>query len=289
MLGSAVYEAFIRAGHTVLATDIEANEPWLRYADVRDYASLQKLLGTFQPQTIINLAALTDLEHCETHQEDARTTNATGAEHLGALAKTFSAEYVYVSTAGVFDGEKVAYTEEDLPNPLNVYGHTKRQGEEHALQSTARHYVLRAGWMMGGGRKEKKFVGLLYRQILSGARVLHVVDDKSGTPTYTREFARAMRVLLDLEAPWGIYHLAGTGRTSRFEVAQELLRLLKREDIALRPVASEFFREKFFAPRPVCEALLDTKLGSLGVPSMKGWRECLRDYVAEGLFHDTSV
>src|SRR4030095_14441196 len=106
MLGGAVFEEFRHAGYSVFATDLELNEPWLSYADVRDYTSLRLQIEESRPDVVINLAALTDLEHCETHQEEARDTNALGAERLGGLANTHSAEYVYVSTAGVFDGQK---------------------------------------------------------------------------------------------------------------------------------------------------------------------------------------
>ena len=103
MLGDAVFRRFSPIS-TVKATDIIVNEEWIEYADVRDYAAIRESIVTFRPDVILNLAAITDLEQCECEQENAWLTNALGAENLGLIANEVDATYVYVSTAGIFDG-----------------------------------------------------------------------------------------------------------------------------------------------------------------------------------------
>jgi dTDP-4-dehydrorhamnose reductase len=286
MLGQAVYEALLETEASILPTDMHPAEDWLIHADVRDFRSLHHLVKEFRPDLILNLSALTDLEYCEMHEDDAWDTNAMGAEYLGHLANSIDATYVYISTAGIFDGRKAAFTETDSPKPLSAYGRTKLAGECFAIANVKRHYILRAGWMMGGGRKDKKFISLLYRQILAGKRDLYVVYDKQGSPTYTVDFARLMLSLLASGAPYGIYHLAASGASSRLDVARELLCLLRREDVALHPVGSGWFTDKYFAPRPSSEVLLDSKLVALGLGRARDWRRCLKEYVLAGSFHE---
>ena len=140
--------------------------------------------------------------------------------------------------------------------------------------------------MMGGGRfKDKKFIQKLISQISSGKKVLHVVDDKDGTPTYTHDFARNCKTLI--ESPHrGLFNMVCGGLTSRFEVAEELISLLCMEDtISIEKVSSDFFKEEYFATRPACERLINKRLDELGINEMRDWRialkECLNEYYPE--------
>ena len=120
MLGEAFHGVFGPVA-AVLATDIDLNEPWLSHADVRDYAESSKLIRDFKPHILMNLAALTDMEACERDPEGAWLTNALGAENLALIAAELDAVYVYISTAGIFDGKQDFYTDFDQPNPLSQY------------------------------------------------------------------------------------------------------------------------------------------------------------------------
>ena len=128
MLGKAVYEQF--APHCqVLATDIDLNEPWLEYGDVIDFQKISEKAFKFEPDLIINLAALTDLEYCEKNPEITWKTNALGAENMALLSKAVDATHIYISTAGIFDGQKEYYNDFEQPNPLSVYAKSKYYGE----------------------------------------------------------------------------------------------------------------------------------------------------------------
>jgi dTDP-4-dehydrorhamnose reductase len=279
MLGEAVYEQFAPIAD-VRATDIDVNEPWLRHGDVRDYAAMARQIADFRPHVIVNLAAMTDLEECERDVDRAWATNALGAENLGLLAVKHNATYVYVSTAGIFGGEKEFYTDYDTPNPLGVYARSKYYGECYVRQSVPKHFAIRAGWMMGGGpRKDKKFVNKVYRQLAAGKRTLHVVDDKLGTPTYTVDFALGIHRLLESEL-YGLYNQVCGGSGSRFDVAVELVRELGRAgSVVVERVGSDFFAREYFAARPASEQLINAKLDARKLNVMREWRVCLAEYM----------
>lgn len=285
MLGDAVYKHF-SAIASVRATDIDVNEPWLSYADVRDYSSIRQSILEFSPQIVINLAAITDLETCEREPENAWLTNALGAENLALVANELDAPYVYISTAGVFDGLLETYNDFETPKPLGVYGRSKHHGETFVCSHVRRHFVPRAGWMMGGGpRKDKKFINKIYRQICEGKSELFVVDDKVGTPTYTVDFAAGLQRLLESEM-YGLYNHSGEGRCSRYDVACEFVRLLGLEgSVKVTKVQSSHFASEYFAARPASEALVNLKLRRRGLTPMRDWQVCVRDY-AETFVND---
>jgi dTDP-4-dehydrorhamnose reductase len=235
----------------------------------------------FAPDYLFHLGAHTDLEYCETHPDDAYATNAMAVENAVYIASELDIPLLYISTAGIFDGGKDVYDDWDAPNPLGVYARAKWAGEEFVRQNVRRHLVCRAGWMMGGGpRKDKKFVQKLMQQLKDGKTELSVVDDKLGTPTYTRDFARNVKVLLESEH-WGLYNMVCQGMTGRLEVAQAIVSELGLSDtVAVLPVGSEHFASTYFAPRPDCERLLNRKLALRGLDVMRPWREALSEYLS---------
>lgn len=280
MLGEAIYHLFNSIGE-VKATDIDLNEPWLSFADVRDFNQMSKSIREFNPDVIINLAALTDLELCEREPENAWLTNGLGAENLGLIASQLDVPYIYISTAGIFNGDKDVYNDFDKPDPISCYAKAKYYGECFVRQYVRKHYVVRAGWMMGGGiKKDKKFINKIYRQICAGQKTLNVVDDKLGTPTYTIDFAKGLLKLLESDL-YGLYNQVCGGSGSRYDVAIEFIRLLGlKNEIQINKVPSDFFKEEYFAPRPASEKLVNLKLTQRGLNIMRDWKTCLRDYSA---------
>jgi dTDP-4-dehydrorhamnose reductase len=282
MLGAALVPYFESKGHDVMATDIDVNEPWIEYCDVASYHDMHQDMSYFKPTHVLNLAAKTDLEYCETHYGDAISTNAGGSANCVALAKKFNAVYVYISTAGIFDGTKEYYSDEDKPNPLCAYGQTKYWGELIA-QAAPKHIVLRCGWQMGGAAsgKDKKFVSKIMKQLKAGATELNVVTDKQGTPTYTKDFTKQIEKLVETQS-YGVWNAVCQGDASRYDVAVELVHLLWLQDkVRINVVDSSFFKDEYFAERPASEKMLTTKLDNAGLNVMRHWKECLREYVAE--------
>jgi len=289
MLGDAVYKHFSE-NHKVLATDLVANhtrgikdpflDKWLEYRDVRDYHAMHYDCSEFKPDIIVNLAAMTSLEECESYTKDAIDTNAAGSMNCAMLAMKRDIPYVYISTAGIFDGTQEYYTDSDKPNPLCVYAKTKYMGEL-AAQLVPQHIVLRCGWQMGSGPKDKKFINKIWKQIKAGATELNVVTDKQGTPTYVRDFTRQIDKLVTTQS-YGVFNSVCKGEASRYDVAVEFVRLLGLQDkIKINVVPSSFFAEEYFATRPASEKLVTTKLDAQGLNVMRPWQEALAEYVTE--------
>ncbi|GAA0553881.1 dTDP-4-dehydrorhamnose reductase [Rhizomicrobium palustre] len=280
MLGEALHKV-LGEKHELLCTDIDVNAPWLSYSDFRDFADYEKNFSRFEPEILMHIGAHTDLEYCERNPDDAYRTNTLSVNHAITLANAHGIPLVYISTAGIFDGTKALYDDWDQPNPLGVYARAKYMGEVEVLARANKHYIFRAGWMMGGGpAKDKKFISKLMKQLAAGATTLNIVDDKLGTPTYTIDFARTLGAMV--ETPYyGLYNMVCGGETGRLEVAEELIRLLKLESkVKINSVQSEYFSSEYFAPRPPCERLYNYKLKLRGMDLMRDWRVALKDYIA---------
>lgn len=281
MLGEAFHRVY-GPENTLRCTDKDVNDIWLSYLDFRDADAYARDVDAFRPDYLFHLGAHTSLEYCEENPDDAYATNTIAVETAVHIANRLDIPLLYISTAGIFDGGKDIYDDWDEPNPLGHYARSKFMGECFVSQNVRRHLVCRAGWMMGGGpAKDKKFVQKLMAQIKAGKSQLMVVDDKLGTPTYTHDFARNVASLLEKEY-WGVYNMVCGGFTGRLEVAQELVRLLgKDEIIKVTPVSSDFFAKEYFAARPQSERLFTKKLALRGLNNMRDWRICLEEYLRD--------
>lgn len=279
MLGEAFYTQF-KNDYEIKCTDKDVNAEWLSFLDFRDFDAYKKDVMNFEPDYLFHLGAYTDLEFCEQNADDTYLTNTISVENAVYIANALDIPLLYISTAGIFDGKKELYDDWDLPNPLGVYARSKFMGERFVVENAHRFLVCRAGWMMGSGpQKDKKFIQKLMKQIKEGKKELHIVNDKDGTPTYTHDFARTVKELVEKEF-WGLYNCVCGGQTSRLEVAQELIKILKIEDsVKINVVTSEYFKQEYFAERPNSERLLTKKLDLRGVNHMRDWRVSLKEYV----------
>ena len=279
MLGSAMYERLPPLGHELLATDLVADESWLQFLDVRDTARVTAVADEFQPDAILHLAAITDLEWSETNPEATAETNAYATRAIARLCAARGIPLVYISTAGVFDGEKAEpYDETDEPRPIMVYGSTKLEGELAVRAEHAQHYIVRAGWMFGGDQKDHKFVSKIAAQLREGATDIYAVDDKWGTVTYTQDFAANLDRLLR-SGRYGTYHMVCEGGVTRYDVACEIVAVLGKPDVRMHRVTSDHFSEEYFAPRPRSEMMFNRALKDAGLNTMRPWKEALRDYL----------
>ena len=279
MLGEAFYTHF-KDDYILKCTDKDVNETWLSFLDFRDFDAYKNDVSKFGPDYLFHLGAYTDLEYCETHIEDTYNTNSLAVENAVYLANSSNIPLVYISTAGIFDGGKNLYDDWDNPNPLGHYARAKYAGERFVMENANRYIACRAGWMMGSGpKKDKKFVQKIMKQLLDGTKELFVVNDKDGTPTYTHDFARNVKLLLKKEY-WGLYNMVCSGETSRFEVAQEIIKILRLEEkVKINAVSSEYFKEEYFADRPPSERLTNRKLNIRNLNIMRDWRIALKEYL----------
>ena len=279
MLGEAFYSQFKNKSE-LKCTDIDVNEDWLSYLDFRDYEVYRKDVIQFSPDWLFHLGAFTDLEYCELHSEDTYETNTKSVEHAVNIANELDIPVLYISTAGIFNGLKDVYDESDQPDPIGHYGKSKYLGEKHVQENAKEYLICRAGWMMGGGpKKDKKFIQKLMAQIKNGASVLHIVNDKLGTPTYTHDFAKNTALLIE-KGQKGLFNMVCGGITGRLEVARGVLSFLGLEDaVKIEEVSSEFFKKEYFAERPASERLVNKRLNDAGLNVMRDWRISLKDYL----------
>ena len=279
MLGEAFYKQFGN-DYLLKCTDKDVNDTWLSFQDFRDLGAYRKDVTEFRPDYLFHLGAYTDLEFCEKNADDTYNTNTLAVENAVYLADELGIPLLYISTAGIFDGAKDVYDDWDLPNPLGVYARSKYMGERFVVENARRFLVCRAGWMMGAGpAKDKKFIQKLMKQLKDGKKELFIVDDKDGTPTYTHDFARNVKLLIEKEY-WGLYNMVCGGQTGRYEVAEELVRILQLKDkVKLTPVHSDYFSDIYFAERPPCERLVNKKLNIRGINIMRDWKVALKEYI----------
>jgi len=279
MLGEAFHSQF-KNDYILKCTDKDVNEEWLSFLDFRDLAAYKKEVESFKPDYLFHLGAYTDLEYCENNVEDTYLTNTIAVENAVYIANELNIPLLYISTAGIFDGNKDLYDDWDQPNPLGVYARSKFMGERYVVENAKRFLVCRAGWMMGAGpKKDKKFIQKLMKQIKEGKKELFIVDDKDGTPTFTHDFAKNVKALIEKEY-WGLYNMVCGGQTSRLEVAHELLSLLGlSNEIKINVVNSDYFKEIYFAERPPCERLDNRKLKLRNINLMQDWKVALKEYI----------
>jgi len=279
MLGTTL-QNIIDTKHFLL-TDKETSDI-VKFCDIRDLDNTTKVISEFQPDIILNFAALVDLEYCEQEKDDCYLTNTIAAIHLFNLSKDLNIPHVFISTAGIFGNDKEFYTEEDQPTPLSTYGKSKYYTEQLLLnQNYPKYWIFRAGWMMGGGpNKDKKFVNKIMKQINLGAKELFVVDDKLGVPTYTKDFAFSILKHIEEELPYGLYNMVSQGEASRYETAVAINEHLNL-GLTINKVDSDYYKEEYFAPRPYSEKLINKSLNDLGRNYMRNWKVCLYEYLNE--------
>jgi dTDP-4-dehydrorhamnose reductase len=283
MSGVAFYDVF-KEDYELKCTDKDVNEDWLSFLDFRDFEKYKEDVKKFNPDYLFHIGAHTDLEYCENNKEDAYMTNTIAVEHAVRIANELDIPLLYIGTAGVFDGKKEMYDDWDEPNPLAVYARSKYLGEKLVLERAKKPLICRPGWMIGGGpKKDKKYVHKIMQQLKSGKKELHVVQDKGGIPTYSKDFAKNVKILIE-KGETGLFNMACTGEISdnRLEVTKELIKILGLEnEVKIIPVSSDFFKDEYYAKRPSAERLNNFKLNLKGLNKMRDWKVCLREYLEE--------
>ena len=284
--------------------ELAASEDFEMYAfdkddlDVGDFRSIEKVFKEISPDFVINCAAYTDVDGCETEKQLAYRINAEAPGIIARASKLANAIMVHFSTDYIFNGKSLnPYDENAKADPLNYYGETKLEAEKRIKDEMDEYYIIRTSWMFGA--HGKNFVDTIIELIKKGEPI-KVVDDQYGCPTYTKDLSRAVigdflhpytdcverhhELSLDVERlgsttklPFGIYHLTNDGSCNWFEFADEIVKLVGKQ-VELKPVESEgFVRE---AVRPKFSVLKNTKL-----PKLRSWKEALKAYLGLEIGH----
>ena len=211
MLGQDLCPIFEDAGMFVIETDVEN-------LDITDFKAAENFITNARPQIIVHLAAYTNVDGAETDREKADLINHKAAENLARISKKTGAILIYVSTDYVFDGTKTEpYLPNDPVNPLSVYGKTKALGETAVIENAEKYYIARTSWLYG--INGKNFIEIMLKLGKAGKEI-KVVNDQTGSPTYTVDLA--LGILKLLNKPFGIYHISGEGETTWYDFANEI-------------------------------------------------------------------
>lgn len=235
--------------------------------DIADFDSVDGALDEHSPDLVINAAAYTNVDGCETETETAYSVNALGPRNLAQSCERRGVELLHVSTNYVFDGERNRpYEPFDPPNPRSVYGRTKLAGEEYVRDLCSSWYVVRSAGVYGRGHN---FVRTMLR--VAGERdSLKVKDDEFISPTYARDLAWSIVDIVE-EGRYGLYHLTNAGSCSWYEFALEIFGL-SGVKVEVFPVPGSEY--PLPAPRPA-----NGVLSSVGSPRLRHWREALAEYL----------
>ena len=285
MLGVDLWKE-LKRDYKIIGLDVTHNSKLTTHnfhkCDITNRQDTLAIIKKLQPDVVIHTAAYTDVDGCEINFEKAYKINSEGTKNVALACKTVNAILIYISTDFVFDGKKKnPYKENDKTRPLSVYADSKLKGEKAIQEILKRYFILRTSWLYG--KHGKNFVDTILQKAKE-EKILKVVDDQIGSPTYTRNLAEAIHALLKKvtraqehkSTSYGIYHVSNSGSVSWFEYAKEILRLrgLKTKVI---PISSQELARP--ARRPAMSVLDNSKFIKYTGYKMRNWMEALKKYV----------
>jgi dTDP-4-dehydrorhamnose reductase len=247
-----------------------------RALDITDALSVKQVIGSLQPDVVINCAAWTAVDGCQSDPQRAERANALGPELLASICREIDALLITISTDYVFDGAKDGfYTQRDHPNPISVYGQSKLEGERRAQEAYARTIVVRSGYIFGAGGNN--FLSTIVNRARRG-EPLKAISDMTGTPTYAPDLASRLRELASLDLP-GIYHVVNHGEGVSFEgFARGAIEAAALDPHVLQSTTLSALSRP--APRPRNSRLKCLLSEAIGLAPLPDWREALRRFIS---------
>lgn len=256
--------------YEVVALDLED-------LDITNFKNVKKVLEEETPDVVINCAAATNVDGCETNEDLAFKINAIGPRNLAIVCEKIGAKLVQVSTDYVFSGQGVKpLTEFDLTVPYSVYGKTKLLGESYVREFSSKYFIVRTAWLYG--RVGKNFVYTMMR-LGEEKESLNVVNDQKGNPTNANDLAYHILKLIETEE-YGIYHCTGKGECTWHEFAKEIMALSNRK-CTVNPCTSQEYKTQ--AKRPEYSSLDNMMLRATVGDEMRDWKEALKSFISEVL------
>lgn len=252
--------------------------PGSKALDITERTAVLEAVEALRPDVILNCAAYTKVDQCETDRDAAWRVNGLGPRNLAEAAATYNALLVHISTDYVFDGRRPPpepYTEGDRPAPLSVYGRSKLAGEMAVREILDRHMILRTAWLYGAGGHN--FLKTMLRLAVSDPeRLIRVVNDQYGCPTWTADLARQIGRLMEAGGR-GVYHACGEGSCTWYELAR---RFLERMGVGHRLAPCTTSEYPTAAVRPRNSILENRRLREEGLDLMRPWEEALEAFIA---------
>lgn len=276
MLGQDVVNTLEMNGHEVWGTDIVSTEETL---DITRPDQIRYAISSFRPEWIVNCAAYTNVDGAEGHEEEAFLLNAKGPDMLALACRKSSVRLLHISTDYVFDGTKNApYSEEDQPCPINVYGVSKLAGENAIRHQMTGYLIVRTQWLIG--HHGRNFVST----ILAAAQMkesIQVVNDQWGCPTFSHDLAKAVALLMEVDAR-GIFHVCNRGKATWYDLACKAIEYVGLGTRVVPVDTAAFPRQ---AQRPLHSMLSTKKFTKKTGKVMPLWQASLETHVRELLQH----
>ena len=270
LVGRAVVSVFSARGEAVTGFDHQN-------LDISDERAVRRVVSASSPEVLVNCAAWTNVDGCESDQERAIRANALGPELLALACSDVGAIFITISTDYVFDGHKDGfYTQRDQPNPQSVYAVSKLEGERRAQNTWARTIIVRSGYIFGAGGSN--FLSTFVERARHG-EPLKVINDCVGTPTYAPHLADRLHQLAQVDLP-GLYHVVNSGGGVSFaQFAERTFELEGLDSGLLKTVSMESLSRP--APRPRNSRLSCLLSDAIGLGPMPLWTDGLRDFLAQ--------
>jgi dTDP-4-dehydrorhamnose reductase len=254
--------------HEVLPVDLPE-------VDITDPDAIGRSVEAGKPDVVIHAAAFTAVDDCERQPQRAFLVNSAGTQNVVLACRRVDVPMLYISTDYVFDGEKDGpYLENDEPNPLNIYGKSKLEGECHVRELLPRFWIVRTSWLFGP--LGKNFVQTILERVRAGES-LRVVDDQIGAPTYTVDLAAKLLQVVERGEP-GVYHVTNQGYCSWFEFSKEIARQAGLGQSKISPIPTSGSDRP--ARRPRNSRLANARLESEGLGLLPPWSDALARYLA---------
>ncbi|MGR3300939.1 MAG: dTDP-4-dehydrorhamnose reductase [Candidatus Scalindua sp.] len=234
---------------------------------------VSNFISRHTPDIIINCAAYTNVDKCETERETAFKVNALGPKYIAAAAKRCGARIIHISTDFVFDGNSDRpYVEDDQTNPLSEYGRTKLEGERNIQDHCNSFLIVRTSWLFGhhGTNFVEKMLGLAGHK-----KELSIVTDETGSPTYTADLTETLWILIKKGCE-GIFHVANEGYCSRYEWAKYIFET-QGYNININPIKSSQYERP--AKVPLNSTLNCLKLSTITGTRVRPWEDALKEYL----------
>lgn len=251
---------------------INFDAPSSKKLDIRKYDDLENYVLFKKPLAIINCAAWTDVENSDFEKSKVYDLNVAAVKKISLAAHKASTTLIHISSDYVFDGTKKGpYSEEDMPNPVNLYGHSKLMGEKQIFEiNPDNSFVIRTSWLYGAHGKNfaKK---ILIKALLQQS--VEVVDDQVGSPTNSTDLAKGILAIIERRPQAGIYHFSNSGRTSWYQFARKIYELSKVNVDLVRTLKSKDYPS--LINRPANSALATTKWSLMGITKIPYWEDSL--------------
>lgn len=266
-LGHDVMRELEKRGHEAVGVDIEE-------MDITDAACVRRVMTRTVPEAVIHCSAYTAVDRAEEEVELCRRVNAEGTKNVAEVCEELDCKLLYLSTDYIFSGEgERPWEPGDEPDPLNVYGLTKYEGEQEIKSRINKFFIVRISWVFGvNGNNFIKTMLRLGRE--NGA--VRVVDDQIGSPTYTYDLAVLLVDMIETEK-YGEYHATNEGVCSWYEFAKEIFAAAGMSEVEVTPVSSEEFPVK--AKRPKNSRMSKEELVKNGFNKLPSWQDAVKRYV----------